>query len=148
MRFLRILAATVVVTGMLSGCTTIQELPREARQEEPQGAEFDLCRTLLMAFLKNDSKTFLAHVSPEAREKFNEKSFAAGRKAVVESMGEPISFQYVTTLELLTFTPHIWKIRFRRTDQRTGKEFTSELLFRILVGTIDRKPVLISFQFL
>lgn len=148
MKPLRILAAAFAAAGMLSGCTTIQELPREVRQEEPQGAEFDLCRTLLMAFLKNDAKTFLAHVSPEAREKFNEKGFAAGREAVIKSMGEPISFQYVTKLELTTFTPHIWKIRFRRTDQRTGKEFTSELLFRILVGTLDRKPVLISFQFL
>lgn len=148
MRSLRILAATLAAAGMLSGCTTIQELPREVRQAEPQGAEFDLCRALLMAFLKNDSKAFLAHVSPEAREKFNEKSFAAGRKAIIESMGEPISFQYVTKLELLTFTPYIWKIRFRRTDRRTGKEFTSELLFRILVGTLDQKPVLISFQFL
>ena len=148
MKILRLLAAAIMLAGMLTGCASIQELPREVRQNEPQGAEFDLCRTLLMAFLKNDAKTFLAHVSPEAREKFNEKGFAEGRKAIIESMGEPISFQYVTRLELATFTPHIWKIRFRRTDQRTGKEFTSELLFRILVGTLDQKPVLISFQFL
>ena len=144
----RILAASLAAAGMLSGCTTIRELPREARQNEPQGAEYDLCRTLLMAFLRNDAKTFVAHISPESREKFNEKSFAASRKAITDSMGEPISFQYVTALELTAFTPHVWKIRFRRTDERSGREFTSELLFRILVGTLDGKPVVISFQFL
>ena len=56
----RILAASLAAAGMLSGCTTIRELPREARQSEPQGAEYDLCRTLLMAFLRNDAKTFVA----------------------------------------------------------------------------------------
>ena len=63
-------------------------------------------------------------------------------------MGEPISFQYVTSLELTTFTPYIWKIRFERTDPRNGKKFTSEILFRIVTGKLNGKPVLIGFQFL
>ena len=144
----RILAASLAAAGLLTGCSSIRELPAEARAGEPQGAEYDLCRTLLMAFLDNDAETFLANVPAEARERFNETAFQTTRKSVIESMGEPISFQYVTALELATFTPHIWKIRFKRTDERSGKEFTSELLFRILVGRMDGKPVLISFQFL
>lgn len=139
-----ILAAAV----WLAGCTVIRELPAEARREQPQGAEFDLCRAQLKAFMSNDAKTFVSNVPEEARRTFNEKYFAASRKSVIESMGEPISFQYVTALELATFTPHIWKIRFKRVNARTGKEFTSELLFKILVGKLDGKPVMISFQFL
>ena len=136
---------------LLSGCATdkIQELPMETGETEPQAdADFEFCRKLVIAFMKNDAKSFLAHVPEEAREKFNEKQFAASRKAIIESMGKPISFRYVTSLEMTAFTPHIWKIRFQRTDPRNGKKFTSEALFRIITGKINGEPVLIGFQFL
>ena len=133
---------------LLAGCTTIRELPMEARKGEPQGADYDACRTLLKAFVRNDAKAFLACLPDEMREKFTEKQFAASRKSIIDSMGEPISFQYVTSLELTTFTPYIWKIRFQRTDPRNGKKFTSEILFRIVTGKLNGKPVLIGFQFL
>ena len=98
--------------------------------------------------MKNDAKTFLGAMPEEARKKFNEKQFAASRKSILESMGEPISFCYVTSLEMTAFTPHVWKIRFQRTDPRNDKKFTSEALFRIITGKIDGKPVLIGFQFI
>ena len=132
----------------LPACTTIRELPRETRKAEPQGAQYDLCRDLLKAFLKNDSKAFLSLLPEETRKVFTKQHFEATRKSVVDSMGEPLSFQYVTDLELAPFTPHIWKIRFMRKDAKSGKEFTSEALFRIITGTVDHKPVLIGFQFL
>ena len=136
-------------SALLTGCATrIRELPAEVRKTEPQGADFEFCRKLVIAFMKNDAKTFLAHVPEEVREKFSEKQFAASRKAIIESMGEPISFRYVTALEMTAFTPHIWKIRFQRTDPRNDKKFTSEALFRIITGKINGKPVLIGFQFL
>jgi len=143
------LAGVLAVTALLTGCATcIRELPAEARKHEPQGAEYEFCRQLVIAFMKNDAKTFLSHLPEEVRNKFDEKQFAASRKSVLDSMGEPISFQYVTALELTTFTPHIWKIRFQRTDPRNGKKFTSEALFRIITGKLDGKPVMIGFQFL
>ena len=132
----------------VSGCTTIRELPMEERKGEPRGAEYDLCRDMLKAFIRNDGKTFLSHLPDEMREKFTEKQFSASRKSIIDSMGEPISFRYVTALELTTFTPHIWKIRFERTDARNGKKYTSEILFRIITGKLDGKPVVIGFQFL
>ena len=133
---------------LLPGCTTIRELPRETRKAEPQGARYDLCRELLKAFLKNDSKAFLSLLPEDTRKMLTKQQFEATRKSVVDSMGEPISFCYVTDLELAAFTPHIWKIRFKRTDAKSGKEFTSEVLFRIVTGTLDQQPVIIGFQFL
>ena len=142
-------AGLIAGAAAVSGCATgIRELPAEERKSEPQGAEYEFCRKLVIAFMKNDAKTFLAHMPEEARKKFNEKQFAASRKSILESMGEPISFRYVTSLELTAFTPHVWKIRFQRTDPRNGKKFTSEALFRIITGKIDGKPVLIGFQFI
>ena len=138
----------IVSAGVLTACTTIRELPMEQRKGEPQGAEYDLCRDLLKAFMRNDGKTFLSYLPDEMREKFSEKQFKASRKSVIDSMGEPISFQYVTALELTALTPHIWKIRFERTDPRNGKKFTSEILFRIITGKMNGKPVVIGFQFL
>ena len=138
----------IATACVLAGCTTIRELPMDQRKGEPQGAEYDLCRDLLKAFMRNDGKAFLSYLPDEMQEKFSEKQFKASRKSVIDSMGEPISFQYVTALELTAFTPHIWKIRFQRTDPRNGKKFTSEALFRIITGKLDGKPVLIGFQFL
>ena len=138
----------IAAVCVLAGCTTIRELPMEQRKGEPVGADFDLCRDLLKAFIRNDGKTFLSYLPDEMREKFSEKQFAASRKSIIDSMGEPISFRYVTALELTTFTPYIWKIRFERTDPRNGKKFTSEVLFRIITGKLNGKPVVIGFQFL
>ena len=149
MRKTVLLAGLIAGAAAASGCATgVRELPAEARKTEPQSADYQFCRKLVIAFMKNDAKTFLAQVPEEVREKFNEKQFAASRKAIIESMGEPISFRYVTALEMTAFTPHIWKIRFQRTDPRNGKKFTSEALFRIITGKINGEPVLIGFQFL
>ena len=123
---------SLMLTGLIAGAAAlsgraagIRELPAEIRQTEPQGADYAFCRKLVIAFLKNDAKTFLAQVPEEARQKFNEKQFSASRKSIIESMGEPVSFQYVTALEMTAFTPHVWKIRFQRTDPRNGRKFTA-----------------------
>jgi len=144
-----LLGGGLMIAVALAGCgTPIEELPAEVRTGESRGAEYDLCRELLMAFLANDAAAFCRNIPAESRANFTEEQFNATRAAIVESMGEPVSFRYVTSLELTAFTPHIWKIRFKRTNPRTGEEFTSELLFKIVVGNIDGEPVLISFQFL
>lgn len=149
MRKMMVLTGLIAGAAMANGCITgVRELPAEIRKTEPQGADYEFCRKLVVAFMKNDAKTFLGAMPEEARKKFNEKQFAASRKSIIESMGEPISFRYVTSLEMTAFTPHVWKIRFQRTDPRNGKKFTSETLFRIITGKIDGKPVLIGFQFI
>lgn len=148
MRKLFVLSSALALAGMMSACTVIRELPPEARAEIPQNEESELCRALLTAFLENDANAFIARLPEESRRNFTKQQFKTTRNAVVESMGEPISFQYVTDLELTAFTPHIWKIRFRRTDARTEQTFTSEALFRIITGRVDGKPVVIGFQFL
>ena len=149
MRKVLALAGLIVGAAAASGCATgVRELPAEVRKTEPRGADYQFSRQLVIAFMKNDAKTFLAAMPEEARKKFNEKQFAASRKSILESMGKPISFSYVTSLEMTAFTPHVWKIRFERTDPRNGKKFTSEALFRVITGTIDGKPVLIGFQFI
>lgn len=134
---------------LFSGCTTIRELPpEETVQIRKADPEYELCRNLLGAFLKNDAKGFIALLPENLRKDFTPEKFKATRTWITESMGEPIEFRYVTRLELVTFTPHIWKIRFKRTDRRTEKEYTSELLFRIVTAMLDNQAVVTGFQFL
>ena len=146
MKKLLVSAAMLALVCILPGCTVIKELPPEAGPAEPD-AEYELGRQLLEAFLVGDGGEFVSLLPEEAAEKFGVKEFENSRKAIAESLGEPISFSYVTDLELPVFTPHIWKVRFRRQD-RSGETFTSEALFRVITGTMDGKPVITAFQFL
>ena len=149
MKKLFLIAALVPVIG-LTGCTVISELPQKenpvANAQDPQ---YLLSRQLLEAFLKDDAKTFVSLLPSETRKIFTEKEFANTRKSVVDSVGKPISFEYVTKLELEALTPHIWKVRFERTGLlKTDEVFHSELLFRVITGNTDKGPVITAFQFL
>ena len=111
--------------------------------------EYELARKLLQAFVKNDAKAFVLLLPEEMRSKFTEKSFASTRKAVLESVGEPVAYSYITTLELAGFHPQIWKVRFRRYNVNRTKEFYSEVLFKVVTGMADKKEAVItgfSFQ--
>jgi len=151
-RFLSCLTAAFAVLGFLSvstGCTVIREVdpPRE-EWNTASGPEYELGRSLLEAIVKNNRRKFVSLLPEEMRERFTVENFDALRKGLVESVGEPISFRYVTALELHVFTPRIWRVRCLRRD-RAGKEFTSEVLFRVITAMADAKtPVVTGFQFL
>jgi len=133
-----------------AGCTVIREVepPAEARNTAA-GPEYELGRSLLVALIKNNRSGFISLLPEEMRERFPAEKFDALRKGVVESVGEPISFRYVTALELRVFTPRIWAVRCLRRDRKGKLEFTSEVLFRVITAMADDKtPVVTGFQFL
>ena len=71
MRKTLLLAGLIAGAAAASGCATgVRELPAEARKAEPQSAEYQFCRKLVIAFMKNDAKTFLGAMPEEARKKF------------------------------------------------------------------------------
>ena len=109
--------------------------------------EYRLGRELLSAFLKNDAKKFVALLPARLRQEFDHNKFEATRKAVTTSMGEPVSFRYVTALEMTAVTPHIWAIRFSRISRDEKEEYTSEMLFRVITGHLDGKPYILGFNF-
>ena len=149
MKKLLLIAALVPVIG-LTGCTVIRELPQEENPvADAQDPQYELSRQLLEAFIKDDAKKFVSLLPSETRKIFTEKEFANTRKSVVDSVGQPISFQYVTKLELDALTPHIWKVRFERKGIRKPDEiFHSELLFRVITGDTGKGAVITAFQFL
>lgn len=143
------LAALAVGSGT-AGCTVIREVePPKEEQKTAAGPEYELGHSLLVALIKNDRGKFVSLLPEEMRERFTAENFDTLRKGVVESVGEPISFRYVTALELPVFTPRIWRVRCLRRDRAGRKEFTSEVLFRVITAMADKKtPVVTGFQFL
>ena len=141
--------ALLVSVSFLSGCVVVKEYAPQKDAVEISKQEYALARQLLQAFIKNDAKTFVSLLPEETRSKFTEESFAASRKSVIESVGEPVAYSYITTLELAGFHPQIWKVRFRRYNVNRTKTFYSEVLFKVITGMADKKDAVItgfSFQ--
>ena len=144
-----LLISALAITIGATGCTVVREFPDAEKVTDRKQAEHDLARQLLHAFIKGEAAKFVSLLPEDMQKKFDKDSFKTYRKKVVESIGEPISFTYLTSLELQALTPQIWKVRFRRTDNKSGREFTSEVLFRIITGMSDKKTAVItSFQFI
>ena len=141
---------SVVVTLLLtSGCTVIKEYPAPQEKISVKKQEYELAKKLLQAFVKNDAETFVSLFPEEARDKFTVDFFKKTRKAVNESVGEPVAYSYVTSLEFPSLTPQIWKVRFRRTNVNNTKEYTSEVIFKVITGMLNEKEaVIIAFHFL
>lgn len=148
---LAVLAILAVAATMFSGCVVIKEYAPEQNEVSVKvpAHEYELGRRLVQAFVKNDAEGFVAMLPEETRKNFNEEKFAATRKAIIESVGEPISYSYVTTLELNVLHPQVWKVRFKRSNVNNTREFTSEVLFKVITGTVDKnKPVVTGFHWL
>ena len=145
--FLSVIAVMAAVLS-LTGCTVIREMPMEQALPKDATPEMKLCRSLLEAFLKNDASGFVSQLPEDTREKFDMRKFTSTRDYIVSTMGQPISYRYLTTLEFVTLSPHIWKIRFERKDKK-GNIIYSEALFRIITGDIGQgKAAVIGFNFL
>ena len=146
--FLAMFAGALLLT-FGNGCVIIKEYAPEANAVKINPAEQELARKLLQAFIKNDAKTFVSLLPEETRKNFTVDNFKQTRKSVIESIGEPISYTYMTTLELSALHPQIWKVRFKRYNVNRTKEFTSEVLFKVITGMSDRKTAVITgFHFL
>ena len=143
--------AAVLLAASVSACTTIRELPpdpADAELNEAQAEERDDSRKLREAFLKDDASKFISLLSPEMKEEFGKDKFALSRKVITETLGEPVSFSYVTALEHVAITPYIWKVRFVLKNKE-GKEYYSEALFRVLAGHDTKGDVIVvGFNFL
>lgn len=144
-----VLAGCISALILFSGCVVIKEYapPKDAVKTTKQ--EHELARKLLQAFIKNDAEGFVALLPEETRSKFTKETFAKTRKAVIDSVGEPVAYSYVTTLKLETLHPQIWKVTFRRRNINNTKEYTSEVIFKVVTGMENAKTAVItSFHFL
>ena len=148
-RFSVVSAAAVLLLVLSNGCTVIWEHTPQKEAVKADRKEYELARKLLAAFIKDDASTFVSLLPEETRSKFNKEAFKRTRKSVIDSVGEPIAFTYLTTLKLGTLHPQVWKVEFRRYNVNRSQEYTSEVLFKVITGiTNTGEAVITGFHFL
>lgn len=146
---LSMLLGAAVLPMLFSGCVVIKEYAPAKEEIKVSAQEHELAKKLLQAFIKDDAEAFVALLPEETRTKFTVDSFKTTRQSVIDSVGEPIAYTYVTTLKLATLHPQIWKVTFRRKNVNNTKEFTSEVLFKVVTGMIGKdEAVITGFHFL
>jgi len=134
---------------LLSGCTVVSEMPVQKVDQECNTPELKLCRELLLAFISNDASGFVSRLTPENQQSFNKEEFKTARRNMLQTVGQPVSFRYLTSLEFVKLQPHIWVVRFKRKDLSEKKEFYSEALFRIVTGKDKNGNIyVLGFNFL
>lgn len=131
----------------LAGCTTVKELPAESLTTEPTTPEYRKARKLMTAFLENDPDTFVSLLPEDKQQAFDANRFRTYRFSIVDSLGEPKSFRYLTTLQMPVFTPFVWQVAFERTGKE-GDLIHGEALFRVITGKSGDEILIVSFQFL
>ena len=148
-RFSVVSAAAALLLVLSNGCTVIWEHTPQKEAVKADRKEYELARKLLAAFIKDDASTFVSLLPEETRSKFNEEAFKRTRKSVIDSVGEPIAFTYLTTLKLGTLHTQVWKVEFRRYNVNRSQEYTSEVLFKVITGiTNTGEAVITGFHFL
>ena len=101
---------------------------------------------ILESLQKKDYSSFAKCVD-DKENKISEEEFRISEKNLREQFGRITGYEYLTDLELPLMHNMIWKVRFERKgkNQDTVKQ---ELLFRLVLGTINGKPHVISMGFL
>ena len=134
----------------LTGCCTIPpEKGQNVNQREISNSDEQLKQLgtgILKALQQSDYQSFAKHVNNDEN-KISEDEFQVSEKNIRNQFGRITGFEYLTDLETPLMHNLIWKVQFERTgeNQKTVKQ---ELLFRLILGTINGKPHVISMSFL
>lgn len=142
-RFVRIL--TLLLLSAAAGCAAVNPAGPETEAARPSPATNG--EALLKAFRNNDAAAFLAALPAELHEQFGQKEFEGARRSIGESLGEPVSYEYLATLEHPLLTVSLWKVRFERKDSE-GKTVHQEAVFRVISAAEKGGFRVVSFNFL
>ena len=135
---------------LLSGCCVIPDgkepdvNKREIAKDDPRLKQTG--EKILQALQNKNYGEFAKYVN-EKENKISEEEFLVSEKNIREQFGKITGFEYLTDLELPLMHNMIWKVQFERKgkNQETVRQ---ELLFRLILGSINGKPHVISMGFL
>lgn len=101
---------------------------------------------ILYAVQHSDYKEFEKYVNSDEN-KISEEDFHSSGKNIRDQFGRITGYEYLTDLQLPLMHNMIWKVHFERKgkNQETVRQ---DLLFRLILGTIDGKTHVISMGFL
>ena len=143
---IRLAACAAAALLMTTGCASVglQNNKAEVPEKPPQkrvGLE------LLEAFFNNDAEAFRNQFPEETRGDISEKDFEQTRKAMLDKLGKPVSYEFVTNLEHPACTVSLWKVRFERDNFARTKKIHQETMFRAVTTELNGKEVLLGFHF-
>ncbi len=146
---LRGAAVGLFIAMSTAGCASLSEKGAEAKKEEskPVIRPEENGRELVEAFLRNKPKAFVEALPADMRKQFGEAEFDGAYKSIVETLGKPVSYKYAFQIENPFVTVSFWAVRFERKSEE-GRILHQEALFRVISGVIDKRPKIISFNFL
>ncbi|HCG24973.1 MAG TPA: hypothetical protein DE060_02450 [Lentisphaeria bacterium] len=132
----------------LSACTTI---PKEDTTIPAAPADCSagvrLGDRLLTSIQANDFKEFHACLANGPASKLTVKDFKTSRESTLSQFGELKNFHFLTNLTTPAVQNLIWRVTFERKGS-DGKMIAQDLLFRLVAGTVDEQPTVLSFGFL
>lgn len=103
-------------------------------------------RKILQSMQKSDYKEFAKYVN-DTENKISEEEFRVSGKNIRQQFGKITGYEYLTDVETPLMHNLIWKVQFER-EGKNQKIVKQELLFRLILGTINGKPHVISMSFL
>lgn len=135
---------------LLSACTTVSSSypkPQPVPLSGDCSQEIKLGGTLLNAVKDNDFQAFKECLKDGPAEKLTKNDFETSRNNSGNQFGKIKNFHFLTALKTPAVRNLIWKVTFERKGS-DGKTIEQELLFRLVTGMLDGKPVVLSFGFL
>lgn len=118
---------------------------------DPAAREIATGARLIEAYRADKASDFLKALPNDVKEKFGEREFKATRAELTESMGEIVSYHFLTTLNAPGFRTHVWRVVFERGETLdSARKVRQETLFRIVTMTPKNgaEPYIITFGFL
>ena len=76
----------------------------------------------------------------------SEQDFRTSERNMRERFGRIRSAEFLTELRTPLVRNLVWKVRFER-ENREGGTLEQDMLFRLVTGTLDGRPVVLNFGF-
>ena len=104
------------------------------------------CFELLEAYKNNNYQQLQKELPPSLARQFDKNSFILSRNALVKTLGEITSYQFLTRLQAPVFRNMIYRVKFERTGS-DRKTITQEALFRVMLAENNGIIQVLSFVF-
>ena len=146
----KIIVSKSVFAGMLmlsfyfAGCATVDRSGGGIVHDDDVRA---MDGELLDALARNDSTAFVAILPKELRAQFSREEFDNLHDSLGQTLGNPVGFEFMTSLEHPLVNISIWKVRFERRGQQ-DVTIRQDTLFRVISKDVNGHSEIISFNFL
>ena len=136
-------------TTLFCACTVIPQKTETAVPEIPADASADIRigERLLAAIQTDDFKAFRACLAGGPAANLTDRDFRTSRESILSQFGVIKEFRYLTELQTPSVRNLLWVAAFERKGGN-GQNIRQELLFRLVLGTLDGRTIVLSFGFL